>query len=472
MLKTFADHKRPLACVAVFFFATGGSIAYAAESSRTVNVEYATAQPQKMGEGERLYRYFGVASGLRNEGRFEEAVEILEYLVEKDPGDDYVRSHLERARGEMREHKTKWKADSKKDAARLKKEKIQGLTLSGIECYEAGDHDKSLLQFANVLSLDPKNQAAKSYMEKLKHYYTKELEMENIARSFVMGEKEGEAASGNAADVEELKYIALNKRADSLLKQAELGFKIDEIVTAQKTREEKSSELTLGPGDIVQVSVLDHPELSGEVKVLLSGEIKLPLVNDIVMAKDLTVGELAEKVTQAMGRYVQNACVNVLAIEYKSKTFYIVDELTCTPYPITRSDFTLRDALFTADWGDNRALGRVLVMKPSERRPTIKKVDAFDLIYRGNLKNNMRIRDGDVIYVPMTYMAKVTKTIADTLGPFRAIRQARDNYLNLRWNRHDWKGVLRLPENYEAQPEDGKNVNLENLSLRDYIISR
>lgn len=459
-------------CVAMFFFAAGGSVAYAAESSRTVNVEYATARPQKTSEGERLYRYFGVASGLRKEGRLEEAVEILGYLVEKDPGNDYVRSYLERAKEEMRKHKTKWKSDSKKDAADLKKEKIQSLTLDGTDCYEAGDYDRSLLQFANVLSLDSKNQTAKRYMKKLKRYYAKELKMENIARSLTKGKKENDVVSENTADVEELKYIALNKRAEGLLKQAELGFKIDEIVTSEKTREEKSRKLTLGPGDIVQISVLDHPELSGEVAVLLDGEIKLPLVNDIVMAKDLTVDELAEKVTQAMGRYVQKARVNVLAIEYKSKTYYIVDELTCTPYPITRSDFTLRDALFTADWGDNRALGRVLVMKPSRRHPVTKKVDAFDLIYRGDLKNNMRIQDGDVIYVPMTYMAKVTKTVADTLGPFRAIRQARDNYLNLKWNRRDWEGALRLPENYDAQPEDGKSVNLENLSLRDYIISR
>ncbi|MCQ9206654.1 MAG: polysaccharide biosynthesis/export family protein [Omnitrophica bacterium] len=472
MLEISANYKRLLACVVVFFFAAGGSVAYTSESSRPVNVEYAAARLQKMSEGEKLYRYFGVASGLRKEGRLEEAVEILGYILEKNPGDDYVKSYLKRAEKEMQRHKAKWKTDSKKDAAYLKEEKIKGLALDGSNYYKAGDYDKSLLQFVNVLSLDSKNQTAKHYMEKLKRYYAQELKMENIARSFITGKKETDVVSENAADMEELKYIALNKRADSLLKQAELGFKIDGIVAAEKAREERSREFTLGPGDIVQMSVLDHPELSGEVTVLLSGEIKLPLVNDIVMAKDLTIDELTEKVTQAMGRYVQKARVNILPIEYKSKTFYVIDELTCTPYPITRPDFTLRDALFTSDWGDNRALGRVVVMKPSERRPVIKKVDAFDIIYRGNLKNNMRIQDGDVIYVPMTFMAKVTKTVADTLGPFRAMRQARDNYLNLRWNRHDWKGVLRLPKDYDTQPEDGKDVNLENLSLRDYIVSR
>jgi len=164
MLRTSADYKRLLACVAVFFFAAGGSVAYAAESPRPVNGEYTAAQSQEMNEGERLYKYFGVASDLRKEGRFEEAVEILGYILEKNPEDDYVRSYLKRTREDMRRHKTKWKADSKKDAAHLKKEKIQELTSDGIDCYKAGNHDESLLQFANVLSLDSKNQTAKQYM--------------------------------------------------------------------------------------------------------------------------------------------------------------------------------------------------------------------------------------------------------------------------------------------------------------------
>ena len=45
-------------------------------------------------EQERLYRYFGVATTLREKGRLEEAVEILNYILYVNPTDDYVKNYL------------------------------------------------------------------------------------------------------------------------------------------------------------------------------------------------------------------------------------------------------------------------------------------------------------------------------------------------------------------------------------------
>jgi len=409
--------------------------------------------------GGKLYRYFGVAAGFYENGRYEEAVEILQYILDKNPEDDYVRNYLKRAKAEMRKEKTEWEKDSEKGAFYSKKNKIKNLVQDGTDYFNAKDFDRALLKFSDTLALDPGNEKAKSYMNKLENHLLKEIKVENLAESQVVGK-------------EELKYIILDKRANNLLNQSELGIQIEEIIAIEKAKEERARKHTLGPGDVLQISVLDHPELSGQVTVQLKGEIILPLVNDIVIAQDLTLEELTDIVAQVMKRYVQTPQLNILALEYNSKLFYIVDELSSTPYPITRTDFTLRDALFAADWGNNRALDRVMVMKPADRYPIIRKINARELIFKGKLENDIRITDGDVIYVPMTIPAKVTKTIHDFLGPFRAVRQARDNYLSLRWNERDWRGLLRMPPDYDRQPEDGKTVNLENISLRDYIVTR
>lgn len=421
---------------------------------------------EEINEQEKLYRYFGAACNLHKEGKYEEALEILQYILDKNPDDVYVTEYRQRVKEELEARKENWVKNNKKEAEHLKKKKLKELEQDGITSFKNGDFDNALIKFSDILSLDSGDPTAKQYMEKLKTHYRKEIKIANLAEGSRHIPMEG------PMDEIELQYLALNKKAGKLLGQAELGYRVEEIITAGKAEQERSRHLMLGPGDIVQISVLDHPELSGEVVVQVNGEIVLPLVNDQVIAKDLTVDELTERVKERIQRYVQKPRINVSALEYKSKLYYVVDEVGCTPYPITRSDFTLRDALFTADWGDNRALGRVLVMKPSERSPSIKQVDAFKLVYRGNLEDNFKIEDGDVIYIPMTVAAKVTKTIGDILGPFRAIRQARDNYLNLKWNEHEWRGLTRVPADYDRAAEDGKDVNLENISLRDYIVTR
>jgi len=441
--------------------------------------EAVNPQTGEMAEEEKLYRYFGVASEFSDEGRYEEAIEILRYILEKKPEDDYVRSYLRGVTREMKLEKTRWKKKSKEDAKRLKRKRVQNLIQDGIDYYKAEDYDRALVKFSDALSLDAHNGTAKRYMKRLENHYLREVEIENLTHAhkkditpFMDKETKEQPEVKDLIESVEMQYIALNKKADSLLDQTELGYRVEEIVISEKKKEERTRKMTMGPGDVVQISVIDHPELSGQVSVRLNGEVVLPLVNDQVIAKGLTLEEFRKKVIETMKRYVQNPRVNVSAIEFKSKSYYVIDEVGSTPYPITRADFSLRDALFTSDWGDNRALGRVIVMKPSKRKPIIKKVDAFDLVYRGKLEDDVRIEDGDVIYIPMTFAAKTTKTVQDLLGPFRAIRQARDNYLNLKWNEKDWRDITVLPINYDGESEDGKDVRLENISLRDYIISR
>jgi len=454
---------------------------------------------------ERLYHYFGAAISLYKEGRMEESSEILQYILDNDPENDYIKSYLERIRKEIKAQNLKQAVSDRRKAAFFKRNTINELVEDGINYYQNKEYDRALLKFADAVTMDPRNVKAKEYMEKLKTYYLKELRVENIVKNWearkerennetvpedlgkpvidtkilkaaeaILTEKNGHPSiesSGKDIDDEKMKKIILAKRAESLLEQAELEVRVAEIINVKKYEDKKSVEFTLGPGDVIQISVRDHPELSGLVPLRLKGEIVLPLVNDIVIGTGLTVDELSEQITTVLKRYVQEPYVNISIVEYRSKVFYIIDEVSCTAYPITRANLTLRDALFIADWGNNRALGRVIVIKPSKIHPIIKKVDAFDLIYRGNLESNIRIENGDVIYVPMTMAAKVTKTISDTLGPFRAIRAARDEYLNLKWNEQDWKSMSRMPSIYDNEAEDAKNLSAYG-NFIDSIVNR
>jgi polysaccharide export outer membrane protein len=179
--------------------------------------------------------------------------------------------------------------------------------------------------------------------------------------------------------------------------------------------------LTLGAGDVILVKVANHPELSGQTTITVNGDVMLPLTNESIPAKGLTTDELSDKITEIMAKYIQEPQVTVDLLESKSKFFYVIDEIGSTPYPINRPNLTLLDALFIADWGPQRAVGRVLVIKPSPLHPIVKKIDAYEMVYRGNLKNNILIGNGDVIYIPKTIVGRLNDYISETFAPLNSL---------------------------------------------------
>jgi protein involved in polysaccharide export with SLBB domain len=424
-----------------------------------------------MSEEEKLYRYFGVATLLREAGKVEEAVEVLKYIAEKRPTDRYLANYLKETQRELHLQESKWKQGHRRDAEVLKRIQVQSLMEDGKAYYAQKDYDNALLSFNDTLTLDPGNSVAKKYMEKLKVYYRNETAVDNIVMSdwgvtgdpgrAALSEENGDISNGvrkaaarMLSQHETTTDIVKYARVTSLMDEAELELRISEIINQRRAQERREFSYTLGTGDAVRISVQDHPELSGESLVGLEGYIMLPLVNEPLRAKGLTLGELQDEVTTVLQRYVQDPVAYVGISRYESKIFYVIDEAGCTPYSITRANFTLRDALFTSDWGSNRALGRVLIIKPHKLHPVVKQVDAFDLIYRGNLSRNIRVEDGDVIYVPMTAASKISDTIADMLSPIKAVKDVRDEWIDQRWNIHDgWMNLPRIPRNAAQQSD-------------------
>ena len=462
-------------------------------------------------EQERLYRYFRAAAQLYGDKKFDEAIEILRYILEKSPDDEYVRGYLEKVQREKSTSKRDWTRTLTTDASVLKSKRIENLLKDGKDYYMQKDFGSALLKFADVLAIDPDNAEARAYFDKLKEYYLREVRIKDLVEKTEAGididvdkvsappadkiadkvlsakegeidrsaqkllnEKEGkasvaagkllEAKEGEAVkaaekmlDDQEMGSIVKREKVGSFLDQAELGLTVEDIIAQKRYEERKMHLYTLGTGDVILISVRDHTELSGRAIVRLNGDIVLPLVNDVVRVKGLTADEAAVKIREVLRRYVRDPYVTVTIEEYKSKTFYVIDEMGATPYPITRANLTVRDALFVADWGDNKALGRVIVMKPNNLHPIIRKVNAFDIIYRGNLKDNISINDGDVIYVPLTIAAKVTKVIGDSLQPFAAIRSVRDQWVNLKGDIKSWQ---ELPKIRQDQAKDAYQDNL------------
>ena len=105
---------------------------------------------------------------------------------------------------------------------------------------------------------------------------------------------------------EETRRVVVDVKTSTLLDQAESYLKIGEIIEQKKDEEERSNSYILGPDDQVQISVQDHPELSGKTTVGPDGMVILPLVNQPVKAQGFTVDEFNDSVKNALKKYVKD----------------------------------------------------------------------------------------------------------------------------------------------------------------------
>jgi len=181
------------------------------------------------------------------------------------------------------------------------------------------------------------------------------------------------------------------------------------------------TQYTLGPDDIIEILVLRHPEFSGVFPVNKEGKIQFKFVGDMEV-NGLTKQELQEKIKQAISTYVISPEVNVTITEYRSKVFYVLGEVGSPgKYYMRAEKLPVREAVFQAGLPTHAAsMRKCRIISPDEAgRAKIRKVDLYSLLYGGDLRKDLNLFPGDVLYVPSTVMAKLIRIInpiASTIG--------------------------------------------------------
>lgn len=198
----------------------------------------------------------------------------------------------------------------------------------------------------------------------------------------------------------------------------------------------KSSEevkYTLGPDDIINITVQRHPEFSGDFPINQEGKIQFRFIGDVDV-RGLTKKEVEAKIVKLIGGYVVNPEVTVTILEYRSKFYYVIGEVGHPGKIYMRSETTtVRDAIVESGLPTIAAAMRkcTLITPDKNGKPRKKSVDVYAILYGGNLKKNLEMRSGDVLYVPATVMAKVFRTIAPITQPVTAAAEAQTGITTL-----------------------------------------
>jgi polysaccharide biosynthesis/export protein len=180
-----------------------------------------------------------------------------------------------------------------------------------------------------------------------------------------------------------------------------------------KAASEISSELRLGPGDLLDVSVYNVPELSTKSRVSNNGDVYLPLI-DYVHLAGLTIEEAQALIEKRLsdGGFVKNPHAAVFISEYASQGASMLGEVAKPGvYPVIGEPrlFDLISAAggFTAKAGQSVTVThRNQVDKPVTVPVTRKLTD--------NPANNIAVSPGDTIVVQK---ADVVYVVGDVSRP-------------------------------------------------------
>ena len=176
------------------------------------------------------------------------------------------------------------------------------------------------------------------------------------------------------------------------------------IPTSPPTAEQAQAQASyiIGPGDTLQVFVWREQGLSTTVPVRPDGKITTPLVEDMV-AVGKTPSQLARDMEKVLGKYIKSPQVNVLVSQPMS-TFSQVQVIGQVVRPQSmayREGMKILDAVLAAGGLAPFASGnRAKLIRKTNGKQQETKVKLADLLDKGDLRQNLDLRPGDVIVVP------------------------------------------------------------------------
>lgn len=175
----------------------------------------------------------------------------------------------------------------------------------------------------------------------------------------------------------------------------------------------ETDDYLLGPGDRVKIDIFDVPEFSGEYQVLPSGAVNLPLIG-AVRVQGRTLQQASAAIAAQYGTVLQRPSTTVSLLASRPIQIAIAGEVNRpgsyvlvpqqTANTPENSVATLSRTIQLAEGITQAAdLRRVQIRRPrsvESGASEVITVDLWELLQTGNVQQDLRLRDGDSIFIP------------------------------------------------------------------------
>ncbi|QHJ13429.1 Polysialic acid transport protein KpsD [Paraglaciecola mesophila] len=180
------------------------------------------------------------------------------------------------------------------------------------------------------------------------------------------------------------------------------------------------ADYILGPGDTIRVQLFGKVSEQHSLQVNNEGVIEVPDLGPM-NAAGLSYNEFKQQLTQRYSEQVIGVTPNISMGELRTIQVYMVGE-AYQPGAYTVSALsTITNALFSS--GGINDVGSLRHIELKRAGKTVTEFDLYDLLVFGDTSKDMRLQQGDVIFIP------IVKKLVSVDGEVRrpAIYEAKDN---------------------------------------------
>ena len=220
--------------------------------------------------------------------------------------------------------------------------------------------------------------------------------------------------------------------------------RLDRSIYAPEGTAGSGGQYTIGVRDELEIFVWRCPELDCTVIVRpTDGRITLPLIND-VKADGLTPRELAESISDKMAFYVKEPRVAVGVKKFGDKKVFILGQvLGQGVYHLEKEDRIIDIIARAGGFTASAVPSCTYIVRGNYEHSEIVRVNLGRFIHRGDVTQNVYLKEGDIVYVPEDELENLNYALRKIFPSLYFAEKLADLKQSIMTGGFDYKDVFR-----------------------------